>query len=149
MPGKVNPVIPEYVISSAHKIYSNDSLISSMCGQGALELNAYLPVIGCAIIESLKLLIACDSTLKDNLFTGLTIDETAGYEALISSPSVTTALIPHIGYHKAAEVASLMKEKKIDVFEANTIIGAIEDERLRKLLQPANLLRLGFSIDEL
>ena len=42
-----------------------------------------------------------------------------------------------------------MKEKKIDVFEANTIIGAIEDERLRKLLQPANLLRLGFSIDEL
>ena len=52
MPGKINPVIPEFVISAAHKIYSNDVLISSLCGQGTLELNAYLPVIGCAVIES-------------------------------------------------------------------------------------------------
>ena len=47
MPGKINPVIPEFVISVAHKVYSNDNLISSLCGQGAFELNAYLPVIGC------------------------------------------------------------------------------------------------------
>ena len=40
MPGKINPVIPEFVISAAHKIYSNDVLISSLSGQGTLELNA-------------------------------------------------------------------------------------------------------------
>ncbi len=43
MPGKINPVIPEFVISSAHKVYANDMLISSLCGQGTLELNPYLP----------------------------------------------------------------------------------------------------------
>ena len=46
MPGKVNPVIAEYIISASHKIYSNDMLVSNMCGQGQFELNAYLPVIG-------------------------------------------------------------------------------------------------------
>lgn len=149
MPGKINPVIPEFVISVAHKVYSNDNLISSLCGQGAFELNAYLPVIGCSIIESLNLLISCNSTLLANLFSGLIINEAAGYNALIYSPSVTTALSPYIGYHKAAEVASLMKEKKIDIFEANRILKVIEDEKLKSILQPGNLLKLGFSLDEL
>jgi aspartate ammonia-lyase len=149
MPGKINPVIPEFVISAAHKVYSNDNLISSLCGQGAFELNAYLPVIGCSIIESLSLLISSNSTLLANLFSGLIINEAAGYNALIYSPSVTTALSPYIGYHKAAEVASLMKEKKIDIFEANRILKVIEDEKLKSILQPGNLLKLGFSLDEL
>ncbi len=83
MPGKINPVIPEFVISAAHKIYSNDVLISSLSGQGVLELNPYLPSIGCAIIESINLLISCNSALLNNLFSGLTINESAGYEAVI------------------------------------------------------------------
>jgi aspartate ammonia-lyase len=149
MPGKINPVIPEFVISAAHKVYSNDTLISSLCGQGVLELNAYLPVIGCSVIESINLLISCNITLLNNLFSGLIINESAGYKALMSSPSVTTALSPHIGYHKASELAFLMKEKRIDIFEANSILKAIEDEKLKKILQPGNLLKLGFSLDEL
>jgi aspartate ammonia-lyase len=149
MPGKINPVIPEFVISAAHKVYSNDNLISSLCGQGALELNAYLPVIGCSVIESINLLISCDITLLNNLFSGLVINESAGYKALMSSPSVTTALSPYIGYHKASELAYLMKEKKIDIFEANGILKTIDDAKLKIILQPGNLLKLGFSLDEL
>jgi aspartate ammonia-lyase len=87
--------------------------------------------------------------LLSNLFSGLIINETAGYKALIYSPSLTTALSPHIGYHKAADVASLMKEKKIDIFEANRILKVIDDEKLKSILQPGNLLKLGFSLDEL
>jgi aspartate ammonia-lyase len=149
MPGKINPVIPEFVISAAHKIYSNDVLISSLSGQGTLELNAYLPVIGCAVIESINLLISCNITLLNNLFTGLIINESAGYKALINSPSITTALSPHIGYHKAAELASLMKEKKINIFEANGILKLIDEKKLKTILQPGNLLKLGFSLDDL
>jgi aspartate ammonia-lyase len=149
MPGKINPVIPEFVISSAHKIYSNDVLISSLSGQGSLELNAYLPVIGCSIIESINLLISCNVTLLNNLFTGLIINETAGYKAVIHSPSVTAALSPYIGYHKAAELAKLMKDKKIDIFEANSILKLIDETKLRSILEPGNLLKLGFSLDDL
>jgi aspartate ammonia-lyase len=149
MPGKINPVIPEFVISAAHKIYANDILISSLSGQGALELNAYLPVIGYAVIESLNLLISCDITLLHNLFEGLTINEASGYRALINSSSITTALNPYVGYHKASEIAFLMKEKKINIFEANDILKVIDDTKLRTILQPGNLLKLGFSLDEL
>ncbi|HTX87996.1 MAG TPA: lyase family protein, partial [Bacteroidales bacterium] len=99
MPGKVNPVIPEFVVSAAHRIYANDMLIASLSGQGMLELNAYLPVIGCALIESLKLLIACAKTVKENLLEGLQVNVTAGFERLMKSPAVTTALVPYIGYH--------------------------------------------------
>jgi len=149
MPGKINPVIPEFVISSAHKIYSNDVLISSLCGQGTLELNAYLPVIGYAVIESVNLLISCNITLLNNLITGLIINKSAGFNALINSPSVTTALIPHIGYHKAAEIALLMKEKGIDIFSANVILKVLDVSKLNEILQPGNLLKLGFSLDDI
>jgi aspartate ammonia-lyase len=149
MPGKINPVIPEFVISAAHKVYSNDVLISSLSGQGVLELNAYIPVIGYTVIESINLLISCNLTLLHNLFTGLTINEASGYKALINSPSVTTALIPHIGYHKAAEIALVMKEKEIDIFEANNIMKGLPEEKLRTILQPGNLLKLGFSLEDI
>ncbi len=149
MPGKVNPVIPEFVISVAHKVYSNDMLVTSLCAQGALDLNAYLPVIGCAIIESIKLLISCNITLKNNLFSGLVINESEGYKALIHSPSVTTALNPHVGYHKAAELALLMKKEKIDIFEANALAKVIDNSKLTAIMQPSNLLKLGFSLDEI
>jgi aspartate ammonia-lyase len=149
MPGKINPVIPEFAISAAHRIYSNDVLISSLCGQGTLELNAYLPAIGYAVIESINLLISCDRSLLLNMFEGLGIDEASGYHALVNSPSLTTALSPHIGYHKAAEIAQLMKEKKIDIFEANNILQAMDDSKLQTILQPGNLLKLGFSVDDL
>ena len=149
MPGKINPVIPEFVVSAAHKVYSNDVLISSLSGQGVLELNAYIPVIGYTVIESINLLISCNLTLLHNLFTGLIINEASGYNALINSPSVTTALIPHIGYHKAAEIALIMKEKEIDIFEANNIMKVLPEEKLRTILQPGNLLKLGFSLEDI
>jgi aspartate ammonia-lyase len=149
MPGKINPVIPEFIISAAHKIYSNDVLISSLSGQGTLELNAYLPVIGTAVIESINLLISCNTTLLNNLLSGLIINTTASYQAVINSPSVTTALNPHIGYHKAAELAELMKEKKINIFEANAVLKVIDESKLKSILEPGNLLKLGFSLDDL
>jgi len=149
MPGKINPVIPEFVISAAHRIYANDMLISSLCGLGTLELNAYIPSIGCALIESLKLLISCNVTLLQNLFEGLEINEQAGYKSVLLSPSVTTALLPYIGYNKAAELAKTMKDKNIDIFEANSLLQFMDRTKLEIILQPANLLKLGFSIDDL
>jgi aspartate ammonia-lyase len=149
MPGKINPVIPEFVISAAHKVYSNDMLISSLSGQGVLELNAYLPVIGCSVIESINLLISANKTLLSNLFSGLVINESAGYKSLINSPSITTALTPHIGYHKAEELARMMKEKKTDIFEANAILKILDDKKLKDILEAGNLLKLGFSLDEI
>ncbi len=149
MPGKVNPVIPEFVICVAHKVYANDILITSLCAQGCLELNAYLPVIGHAMIESLKLLIAADETLKANLFNGLTIHDKTAESRLFHSPAITTALSPFIGYHKAAELANEMKITGNDIFEANRKLKLVNDDELKRAMEPQNLLRLGYSIKDI
>jgi aspartate ammonia-lyase len=149
MPGKVNPVIPEFVISAAHKIYSNDMLISSLSAQGCLDLNAYLPTIGHALLESLKLLIAADKTVADNLITGLTITSGTGANRLFKSPAITTALSPLIGYRKAVLLTKEMKASGCDIFEANKKLNLIDEEKLKSVLKPENLLKTGFTLNDL
>jgi aspartate ammonia-lyase len=149
MPGKINPVIPEFVISVAHKIYANDNLISGLCGQGCLELNAYIPLIGVTLIESLKLLIACDQTINKNLFNGLIVNGRYSYEHLIFSPVITTAVIPLVGYEKASVLAGLMKSKGISIISANEESGIMNKEKLVRVLSPDNLVKLGYSLGDL
>jgi hypothetical protein len=49
----------------------------------------------------------------------------------------------------ASELAKLMKENKYDIFEANTILKSIDDAKLKEIIQPGNLLKLGFSLEDL
>jgi aspartate ammonia-lyase len=150
MPGKINPVIPEFVISAAHKTYANNQLITQLAGQGCLELNAYIPVIGHALLDSIKLLIASNKTLTDNLLKGLVVtNPELSYQHVINSTSVTTALIPYIGYNRASELAKLMQSKNINIFEANKKLQFIEPEKLKRILTPEALLKLGYSVDDI
>jgi aspartate ammonia-lyase len=149
MPGKVNPVIAEFVISAVHKIYANDQLIGTLCGQGNLELNAYIPVIGHALIETIKLLIACDQTLDENMIRGLQLNSSQSMANIIKSPSITTALIPFIGYVKASELAARMRKDNIDLFEANKRMDVMNEEKIKQLVNPENLLKEGFDINDI
>jgi aspartate ammonia-lyase len=149
MPGKVNPVIPEFVISASQRVFSNDVLITSLCARGVLELNAYLPSIGYCVIESIKLMTAACETLSSNLFPLLGINSGNAYAALVKSPSVTTALVPYIGYHNAVLLAKEMKEKDLTIFEANNTLKLIDGGKLLSVITPGNLLKLGFSLKDL
>ncbi len=148
MPGKINPVIPEFVISVAHKIYANDLMISNLSGQGCLELNAYLPSIGHALLDSIKLLIAANNSLVRNLFLELEIKTNPLEESILKNPSVATALSPYIGYHQAAKLAKEMKTNQISIREANAKLNLVTAELLNKLIQPEELLKMGFRIGE-
>lgn len=149
MPGKVNPVINEFVISTSHKIYANDMLISNLCGQGTLELNAYLPLIGHALLESLHLLIRAGESMLHNLVTGMIIQSHTAHEKLMQSPAITTALLPLIGYAKASELADLMKKKGLNIYQANAQLNLLDKMQLEKILMPENLLKLGYSMNDL
>ncbi len=146
MPGKVNPVMPEYVISVAHKVYSNDMLITSLCGQGCLDLNAYLPSIGHALLDSLKILTAACQSMSDMLFNDLRIETSRAMDNVLHSVSITTALIPILGYQDAGKLAAIMSESGCSIFEANEKIRLIAPDKLTSLLTPENLLKLGYSI---
>ena len=149
MPGKVNPVIAEYIISGAHRIYSNDQLITNLAGQGNLDLNAFLPEIGNALINSLKILIKMDQTMKVNLLSGLEINSERAARRLFRSPAVTTAISPLIGYNKAAELAKYMKAEKTDIYEANKVLKTLDEEQLKKLMKPETLLKRGFTASDI
>jgi aspartate ammonia-lyase len=149
MPGKINPVIPEFVISIAHKVYSNDLLITSLAGLGCLDLNAYIPTIGYSIIESIKLLIAADKSLKENLIDGLQVNIKTSEDKIMKSSSITTALLPFIGYHNASLLAKEMKSNDLTIFEANLKLKLINEQKLIDLLKPQNLLKSGFSLNDL
>jgi len=149
MPGKVNPVIVEYVVSVSHRVYSNDQLISGLCGQGVLDLNAYIPLIGHALLDSLKLLISADISLATNLIQGVEVDIERASEILFKNPSITTALLPYIGFNKAAILANTMKSEGLNIFEANEKLKLIDDSKLREIVKSENLLKLGFSMKDL
>jgi len=149
MPGKVNPVVVEYVISCAHKIYSNDSLVTSLCALGCLELNAYLPVIGNALLESLNLLVGCNQTLEKNLIKGLKVNHTTALTDLFKSPSITVVLIPLIGYNYAGELSNYMKTNKCSVHDANKELQIMNPNKLENILKPENLLKKGFVINDI
>jgi len=149
MPGKVNPVIPEFIISSMHQIYANDLLISNLSARSDFELNAYLPSIGNALLENLKLLIAANQSLEQNLLHGIKIDIQNSENEFYNSASLTTVLSPLIGYHKAAEMAKLMKEKQVSIFQANQELHFLGEEKLKEMMKPESLTALGFSIKDL
>jgi len=146
MPGKINPVIPEFVISSAHQVYANDQQITTLAGMGCLELNAYLPSIGHAVLQSLELLIAMNRAARPFLLDGLQIDENRSAKRLYASPAITTALSPYIGYHKATELSAYMMQYETDIFDANKKLKLVDEEVLSRLMSPSNLLKKGFSL---
>lgn len=149
MPGKVNPVISEFVISNAHKVYANDMLVTQLSAQGQLELNAYLPTIGDALIESVKLLIASNKSLTLNLINGIKINHQSAYQKTLMSPSITAALIPLVGYNKATEIARHMKNKQVDIFIACHELNILNREKISAVLSPHNLLQEGYILNDL
>ena len=149
MPGKVNPVIPEYVISSAHKIYSNDQKITALSAQGCLELNAYLPEIGSAMLESLKLMISMNQAIENHMLQGIHIHTEVAGKKLFKSPAAVTALSPLIGYHRAAELSKQMLATDEDIFTANAKLKILDPDKLEQLMEPGNLLKKGFTVNDI
>ena len=80
---------------------------------------------------------------------GITINPSVSVAKLMSSPGIATALLPLIGYNKASQLASEMKDKGIDIFQANRNLKLIDEEKLRQVLLPENLLKEGFSIHDI
>lgn len=146
MPGKINPVISEFVISSCHQVYSNDTLITQLAAQGCLELNAYLPVIGHSLLSSIRLLIACNDTLGNKTIKDLKINESQSEQLFLNSPSIVTVLLPYIGYNEASELAKYMKEKETDIFSANKEMKLLDQEKLSEILRPENILKGGYRL---
>ena len=126
MPGKVNPVIPEATLMVCARVIGNDATVAWAGASGAFELNVAIPVMGTALLESIRLLSNAMRTLADKAVDGLeaNVERAAAYAGM--SPSIVTPLNKIIGYEAAAKIAKHAIAKGITVREAVIDLGYVE-----------------------
>jgi fumarate hydratase class II len=110
MPGKVNPVIPEVVIQVAAQIVGNDAAITVAGSQGQFELNVRVPLIARNLIDSIELLASASRLLNEKCVAGLEANEEMTERHAEATLATATALNPHIGYDRAADIVKVAAE---------------------------------------
>ena len=130
MPGKVNPVIPEAVIMVAARVIGNDATIAWAGATGNFELNVAIPVMGNALLESIRLLSNSLRLLADKTVKGLEVNEARARALAESSPSIVTPLNKFIGYEAAAKIAKHSVAQSITVRQATIDLGYVDGEKL-------------------
>ncbi|WP_378147045.1 class II fumarate hydratase [Cnuibacter sp. UC19_7] len=126
MPGKVNPVIPEAVLMVASRVIGNDASIAWSGASGSFELNVAIPVMGTALLESIRLLSSSSVLLADKTVRGLKANVERARALAESSPSIVTPLNRVIGYEAAAKIAKHSVAKGITVRDAVIDLGFVE-----------------------
>jgi fumarate hydratase class II len=126
MPGKVNPVIPEAVLMVCARVVGNDATIAWAGASGAFELNVAIPVMGTALLESIRLLSNSSRLLADKTIDGLQANVERARALAESSPSIVTPLNRVIGYEAAAKVVKNAVAKSITVRDSVIDLGFVE-----------------------
>ncbi|WP_424465070.1 class II fumarate hydratase [Pseudoclavibacter helvolus] len=126
MPGKVNPVVPEAVLMVASRVIGNDAAIVFGGASGSFELNVQIPVMGTALLESIRLLANSVRVLADKTVDGLVANEERARALAESSPSIVTPLNRVIGYEAAAKIAKHSVANKVTVRQAVIDLGYVE-----------------------
>jgi fumarate hydratase, class II len=104
MPGKVNPVICEVVIQVAAQVIGNDAAITVAGSQGQFELNVRVPLIARNLLDSIKLLAAASRLLDEKCVRGIDANTEMTDRNAEATLATATALNPHIGYDRGAEI---------------------------------------------
>jgi len=126
MPGKVNPVIPEAVLMVCARVIGNDQTVAWAGASGNFELNVAIPVMGNALLESIRLLANSSKVLADKTVEGLEVNVDRAKALAESSPSIVTPLNKVIGYEAAAKIAKHSVEKSMTIREAVIDLGFVE-----------------------
>ncbi|QAA34225.1 aspartate ammonia-lyase [Clostridium manihotivorum] len=143
MPGKVNPVIPEMVAQVAMRVVSNDAGITFAAASGQLELNAFIPLITENLLESLELLEKAVIIFREKCIEGIEVNKEVCKENLEKSTAMTAALIHHIGYDKASDIAKKALSLGITLREAIYLENILTKEEVDKILNPLELTKPG------
>jgi aspartate ammonia-lyase len=142
MPGKVNPVIPELVNLVAFRVMGNDYAVNIAAHHGQLQLNAYEPLEGLAVMESQHLLFTTSRTFRDRCIDGITVNEAVLERYLETTVGIVTALNPVIGYERATELANEAYRSGKGLLEIIREQNILTEEQIAELLDPVKLTGL-------
>lgn len=143
MPGKVNPTQCEALSMLACQVIGNDVTVGFAASQGHLQLNVYKPVIAHNVLESIRLLADGSRNFNTHCVTGMEPDEHKMAEHLEQGLMLVTALNPHIGYDKAAEIAKKAYGENKTLRAAALELGYLTDAQFDEWVRPETMLEAG------
>lgn len=139
MPGKVNPTQAEALTMVAAQVMGNDVTIAIAGSNGQFQLNVFKPVIAASILQSARLLGDACVSFADNCVAGLQPNLPVIEGNLEKSLMLVTALNPHIGYHKAAEIARKAYNENITLKEAGVALGHLTEAQFDEWVDPRKM----------
>ena len=136
MPGKVNPVIPEVLNIVCFQVIGNDLAVTMAAEGGQLQLNAFEPLIAHNILSSMSLLTNAIGTFRERCIEGIEArpDQCAAH--IEAGVSTVTALVPLIGYERAATLAKQALAEGRTVRELALLTGLLTETQLDEVLRP-------------
>jgi len=139
MPGKVNPTQCEAVTMVAVQVMGNDAAIGIAASQGNFELNVFKPVIIHNFLHSVRLLSDACHSFTDHCIVGIEANREKIADYVADSLMLVTALNPHIGYDKAAQIAKKAHKEKTGLKEAALSLGHLTSEEFDRWVVPSDM----------
>lgn len=136
MPGKVNPTQAEALTMVCARVIGNDAAITVGGMQGHFELNVFKPVMAAAFLESARLLGDAAFSFEQHCASGIEPNLLRIQELLNNSLMLVTALNPHIGYYKAAEIANAAHRNGTTLKEEAVRLGYVTAEEFDRWVRP-------------
>jgi fumarate hydratase class II len=143
MPGKVNPTQAEALTMLCAQVLGNDVAVNFGGASGHLELNVYKPMIIHAFLQSARLLADGCRSFEEHCARGIEPDEARIRELLERSLMLVTALSPHIGYDRAAEIAKKAHREGSTLREAALALGYVSAEDFDRWVLPQAMIGPG------
>ncbi|MEO6653477.1 MAG: class II fumarate hydratase [Ilumatobacteraceae bacterium] len=137
MPGKVNPTQAEALTMVVTQVFGNDTAVAFAGSQGNFQLNVYKPIMLHDTLDSIALLADAIRSFTDECLVGLEPDETRIAENLAANLMLVTALVPHIGYDRAAEIAKRAIASGSTLREAAIGLGHVTADQYDEWIDPA------------
>lgn len=140
MPGKVNPTQCEAMTMVCVQVMGNDAAISLAGSQGNFELNVFKPVMIHNLLHSIRLLSDACKSFTDHMVVGIEANHQQIQYFLNNSLMLVTALNPHIGYDKAAQVAKTAYTENTTLKEACLKLGYLSEGEFDQIVRPETMI---------
>ncbi len=141
MPGKVNPTQSEAMTMVCVQVFGNDAAIAFAGSQGNFELNVFKPVMVRNFLHSVRLLADACRTFREFMVEGIEADRARIAELVDRSLMLVTALSPHIGYDRAAEIAKKAHHEGTTLREAALALGHLTADEYDAWVRPEAMVR--------
>jgi fumarate hydratase class II len=143
MPGKVNPTQVEALTMVCAQVLGHDVALSIAASQGHFELNVYKPLIAHNVLDSMRLLSDAMTSFTSHCVAGIAVNPARTQALLDQSLMLVTALTPHIGYDRAAQVAKHAHARGLSLREAALAVGGVSAEDFERWVDPSKMLAPG------